>query len=289
MSNNSEIKIIHLSDLHFGTVFNHVVNPLLRTIEALSPDLVVVSGDLTQRAKKWEFAEAADFLDKVNVPKLIVPGNHDIPLFNLYRRFLKPLKRFGHFLKERGLTVYSGNKIFVLGLNTARSFTWKEGDISEEQLMQLEESFKDCPPESYKIVVMHHPIWACRGQKRINVMDRSEEALALFHSLQIDAVLTGHLHRDTSCRPIVIRSDNPHTLLLIQAGTALSSRTRGVPNSFNCIVLSSDHINLIPYRWTESKSAFEQMDCLSYKRRAATVSVKIDCNESILDVGLHGK
>jgi|WetSurMetagenome_2_1015567.scaffolds.fasta_scaffold841269_1 3',5'-cyclic AMP phosphodiesterase CpdA len=92
------VRIVPISDLHFGTVVQELVDPLLNVIDALRPRLVVISGDLTQRAEEWQFAEAAEFLKRVSQPKPVVPGNHDVPLWNVWNRFYKPLDRYKRYI-----------------------------------------------------------------------------------------------------------------------------------------------------------------------------------------------
>ena len=82
--------IAHLSDIHFGRVDSRIIEPLVQTIEAVAPTFVAVSGDLTQRARRSQFRARASFSTSLRVPVLVVPGNHDVPLFNLAARFIDP-------------------------------------------------------------------------------------------------------------------------------------------------------------------------------------------------------
>src|SRR5262249_11306988 len=120
-------RIIHISDLHFGRVNPALVEPLLAIINQQQPNVVAVPGDLTQRATRDQFEEARRLLDRILFPKVVVPGNHDISLWNVYRRFARPLERYRRHIGIEIEPIYVDDQLFVLGLNTARSLTWKQG------------------------------------------------------------------------------------------------------------------------------------------------------------------
>src|SRR5688572_20358063 len=126
--------IVHLSDIHFGRVDDTTVQPLVNAVKAVDPHLVVVSGDLTQRARESQFEEAKEFLDKLPDPQIVVPGNHDVPLYNLFARFLAPLDNYRKIINDDTEPVYQDEEMVVAGVNTARSLTWKNGRINEEQV-----------------------------------------------------------------------------------------------------------------------------------------------------------
>jgi 3',5'-cyclic AMP phosphodiesterase CpdA len=117
--------LVHLSDLHFGRVDPRILPPLLAAVAAAEPDLVVISGDFTQRARVREFKDAASFLAKLPQPQLLVPGNHDVPLYDLMRRWLAPLRRYRHYITDDLAPFYADKEIAILGINTARALTFK--------------------------------------------------------------------------------------------------------------------------------------------------------------------
>src|SRR5471030_3362505 len=129
--------LVHLSDLHFGRVDPALLEPLRRRVLGLAPDVVVVSGDLTQRAKTEEFKAARAFLDTLPGPQIVVPGNHDIPLYNVASRFLTPLRKYTRYVTLDLTPEYVDEEIAVLGINTARSLTFKDGRINREQIEQV--------------------------------------------------------------------------------------------------------------------------------------------------------
>src|SRR4051812_16456239 len=131
--------IVHLSDIHFGRVDYAVVERLKEKISEINPHLIVVSGDLTQRARSAQFIEARAFLDALPKPQIVVPGNHDIPLHNVYDRFIHPLDKYKKFITGDLHPFYADGEIGVIGINTARSLTIKDGRINEEQIAVIRE------------------------------------------------------------------------------------------------------------------------------------------------------
>src|SRR5258705_9934060 len=119
--------IVHLSDLHFGRVDHDLLDPLIQSVVAIKPDLVAVSGDLTQRARSHQFREARAFLDRLPQPQIVVPGNHDVPLHNVFSRFLQPLEKYRRYITVDLQPFFTDEEIAVLGVNTARSLTIKGG------------------------------------------------------------------------------------------------------------------------------------------------------------------
>ncbi len=129
--------ILHLSDLHFGRIDPAILSPLVEFIGAIKPDLVAVSGDLTQRARTAEYIAARDFLSSIPFPQIVVPGNHDVPLHNLVSRFARSLDRYTRYIAADLQPFYADTEIVAVGVNTARAWTWKDGRINRSQLEKL--------------------------------------------------------------------------------------------------------------------------------------------------------
>src|SRR5438045_6660149 len=127
--------VVHVSDLHFGRIDRTLVEPLIATIQALHPHVVAVSGDLTQRAREREFREARLFLDRLPSPQIVVPGNHDVPLHNVFKRFVDPLKVYRRCISDNLAPFYADEEIAMAGVNTERSLRWKGGRINSEQAL----------------------------------------------------------------------------------------------------------------------------------------------------------
>lgn len=233
--------LAHLSDLHFGRVERGVLEPLCRRVWEVRPDLVVISGDLTQRARAREFREARAFLDKLPKPQFVVPGNHDIPLYNVFQRFVGPLAGYRRFVADKVEPSFVDEEIAVLGLNTARSFTWKGGAVSEAQLARAEEKLCRLRADVVKILVTHHPL----------------PELGRLARCGVDVLVSGHLHA-TSIGTTVS--------LVVQAGTAASSRTREEPNSFNVLRIERARIDVEHH--VLRAGGFVRAAAQSFERRA---------------------
>src|SRR6202171_469237 len=159
--------LVHLSDLHFGRVDERVVGPLVAAVNEIKPDLVAISGDLTQRARSEQFREARAFLDRLPQPQIVVPGNHDVPLHNVFARFIQPLAKYKRFITDDLQPVYADEEIVVVGVNTARSVTIKGGRINEEQVAGIREKLCGSSEELVKVVVTHHPFDLPEGYNEI--------------------------------------------------------------------------------------------------------------------------
>jgi 3',5'-cyclic AMP phosphodiesterase CpdA len=246
--------IAHISDLHFGTEIPAVVEALVADLQNLAPSLVIVSGDLTQRARVAQFKAAKEFLDRLPQPQLVVPGNHDVPLYDVVRRFASPLGRYARIVSNELNPLYANEEIFVIGLNTARSFTWQSGRISTKQLNLLSERLGSAKGR-FKIVVTHHPFLPPPDDAGINLVGRAAAAIPLLDEGGVDLLLAGHLHQGYAGD---IRTHYPaarRSIIAAQAGTATSGRTRNEANAYNLITLEHDHLSISVRAWDGAKFA----------------------------------
>jgi 3',5'-cyclic AMP phosphodiesterase CpdA len=260
-------RIIHLSDLHFGRVNQSLVDPLLERVADLKPDLVAVSGDLTQRATERQFRAAQEFLRRIDRPKIIVPGNHDISLWNIYRRFFRPLDRYRRYIGGESGMSFADGELFALGVNTARSFAWKEGRISREQVEDLRDRFCALDSGVFKILVVHHPLAPREGDETHARAKRAELALEALEECNADLILAGHLHRGYSRKTAPIYRPEQHSILVVQSGTTLSDRIRGERNSFNVIDVAPDSVRIAIHTWEPSQGAFLPGPSALYQKR----------------------
>lgn len=241
--------VVHLSDLHFGRVDHRLLDPLARRVRAVQPHLVVVSGDLTQRAKSAQFRDARRFLDTLPRPQLVVPGNHDVPLYNVFQRFFQPLVKFRRHISRELEPEFVDAEIAAVGVNTARSAVFKGGRINTLQMERVRQRLCKLP-EPVKIVVTHHPFDLPEGHDARQLVGRAREAMAMFANCGADILLAGHLHAshtgDTATR---YKIDN-FAALVVQAGTATSVRVRGEANSFNVLRIDRPRVRIERYDWT---------------------------------------
>ncbi|WP_437858287.1 metallophosphoesterase family protein [Sorangium sp. So ce363] len=247
--------LVHLSDLHFGRVDKAILRPLIDRIGGLEPHVVVISGDLTQRARDAEFAEARAFLDALPSPQIVVPGNHDVPLYNLFDRFFRPLDRYRSHITDDLSPFHLDAEIAILGINTARSLTIKEGRINARQVEGIKARMCELGPEITKIVVTHHPFDLPENSPHA-IVGRARQAMAALAGCGVDVILSGHLHLSHTGHSAERFEVGGHSSLIVQAGTATSTRGRGEQNAFNVIRVDGKKIHIERYFWQPEGGLF---------------------------------
>jgi 3',5'-cyclic AMP phosphodiesterase CpdA len=261
-------RLIHLSDLHFGAHDEDLVEAVERKADELKPDLIVISGDFTQRARTEQFKEACRFLEQLRDAGhevLGVPGNHDVPLYDVLRRFLSPLTRYRRFIDETLCPFVEVDGLAVLGINTARSFTFKDGRISKDQIEFIRETFARTDPDVTRVLVTHHPLFAVPvGEQLERAVGRHELALDSIEEAGVDLLLAGHAHHASvlSAADLVTRAGGA---LVIQAGTATSTRVRDQSQSFNVIDVENGSVTLTVECWCET--GFKPKDAEKFEYR----------------------
>jgi len=235
--------IAHLSDLHFGTVQSETVNALLTDLAEFAPSVVVISGDLTQRARRHEFQAASDFLKSIPYQRIVVPGNHDIPLYNVARRFLSPLTRYRQYITNDINPVFQDEELLIMGINTARSAAFKGGRISIAQIENAQKIFQGVDPGQFKILVTHHP-FIRPSDRTERIVGRARLALRMLELSGVDLLLAGHFHVGFSADIRQQHTTVKRSILVLQAGTAISSRRRGEPNSYNRIKIEGHQLTV---------------------------------------------
>jgi 3',5'-cyclic AMP phosphodiesterase CpdA len=205
---------------------------------------VAISGDLTQRARPIEFERARTFLRALPTPQIVVPGNHDVPLYNIYARFRGGFDIYKQYITDNLEPFYLDDEMAIAGVNTARRLVIKGGRINDRQMLRVEEQLCRLPDGVKKIVVTHHPFDLPPGYEPELLAGRSGRALARFLRCGLDLLLAGHLHV-SACGPTAVRLESgSRSAIFVQAGTACSTRGRGEPNSFNVIRLDNSSIEI---------------------------------------------
>lgn len=229
--------LLQISDLHFGTEQAPVVAALTRFTRELAPAMLVLSGDLTQRARRSQFRAARRFVDELAVPlQLALPGNHDVPLFNPIARMFTP---FGNYLREFGPhlePMLEAPDMLVIGVNTTVPRWHKDGRVSPEQVTRTALRLAQAPPRTLRMVVVHQPVHVPRLSEQKNLLVGRELAVHRWATAGADLILGGHIHLPF-VRPLRERyADLSREVWAVQAGTAVSTRIRAdAPNSVNVI------------------------------------------------------
>lgn len=229
--------LLQISDPHFGTEQPLVAQALQAFAARERPSVVVWSGDITQRARRAQFEAARRFSDQLHAPEVLaIPGNHDIPLFNLAARLLNP---YGGFRRAFGRHVSSGlslDGVQISGVNTTRPWRHKDGEVSRAQIERVAERLRQARPDQLRVVVVHQPVWITEEHDRSNLLHGHEQALAAWGAAGADIIMGGHIHLPYVRRLVVDSAQGPRMVWIAQAGTALSSRVRGgIPNSVNVV------------------------------------------------------
>jgi 3',5'-cyclic AMP phosphodiesterase CpdA len=247
--------IAHLSDVHFGRHDPAIVAALETWLAERRPDLVVISGDLTQRARVEQYRLACEFIDRLEaagLDVLAVPGNHDVPLYDIARRFVRPLHRYRRFIDDDLCPYWENDELAVLGINTARSLTIKDGSVSHEQMALIRDCLGSKAGERLGILVTHHPLFAMPlGEEGAltKVARRSGDALIAAAEAGVDLLLAGHFHRSFSKSAREV-AENVGPALVVQAGTATSTRLRGGEmQSFNWIEARPGGADIQVHAW----------------------------------------
>lgn len=268
------LTILHLSDLHFGPRYlPEIGEELLRTAVRLDPDIIVISGDFTQRAKRRQFEEARAFLDRLpEKPTVVTLGNHDIPLYRVHERIFSPVALYREYISDELDAVLVRDDAVIVSLDSTsplRSIT--NGRLSRRQLDFAADAFRAAPEGATRIVVTHHNLAPAPDFEGGSIMHGARRILTRFVEIGVELVLSGHLHRAYSASSFDLVEKHPpgHGVRIIQAGTATSSRGRGRErnrNSFNLVRLDDGAIRVTPYMFFDDLPGFAPVADLSFPR-----------------------
>lgn len=222
------MKIVHISDLHFGMNHAHLIEAFCKDMEYINPAIIIISGDLTQRAKTYQFQLLQQFLKQLPGTILLVPGNHDIPL-NAFRRFLYPFNKYQQFIGDLYPPTYHNNAIRIIGVNSANPFYLKNGKLSSQTLNRVKDFFSSSSSE-LNILFFHHNF--DNIHKLHNPLENEEEFFEYLKSSNIHIVCTGHLHH---AHIGLIEKNNQYSSLILHAGSLCCTRSKDGLNSYYVI------------------------------------------------------
>jgi len=255
-------EILHVSDLHFGPPFlPDRAEAVRRLARAGSPDVVVVSGDFTQRAREEQFEAAAEWLAGLEAPVVVTPGNHDVPLYRVHERFLSPYRLYRRHIDERLDAVHHLPGVTLVSLNSTRRFTFSNGRLTRAQLEFASEALASSPASDLRVVITHHHLAPPPDFARDRVMPGARRALALFGKLDVHLILAGHMHRAYvgDSLDFFPGESREKGIVVAQCGTTTSARGRGrerLGNSLNYIRADREEIRVTHYLWRDGDHGF---------------------------------
>lgn len=258
------LTLLHISDLHFGPAYmSPVGDALLAAAGDLEPDIVIASGDFTQRAKREQFAGARRYLDQLpSVPQVLVPGNHDVPLYRLRERLFDPYHLYREYISRELDTVFRREDVVIVALNsTAPRRAITNGRISSHQLAFCSAVLRDSPPDAVRIVVAHHHFAPAPDYEGGQVMPHSKRALDCFTGLGVELLFGGHLHRAYIGNSLDVYpgKQREHGIIIIQSGTTTSRRGRArewEKNTFNLVRIGDEVIRITHYMYFDGVCGF---------------------------------
>ena len=259
--------IVHLSDLHFNWVDESLLDPLVDCVKSLKPDILAVSGDFTQHAWPNEFERAAALLDRLPGRKILVPGNHDMAFLNPVRRVTQRLRLFRKYITPDPVPFFADGEIGVLGLNTARIEHLRGGRIREWQVDLLEERMEGVPSGSVRVLVTHHPFDLPESFHAREIVSRGERVIERVVKC-VDLMLAGHMHISHAGPTAERYKVSEQSAVFVQAGTAISIRSRGEANAFQVIRTDPQSIEVGTFTWTSEKSSYAPSALSRFKRSA---------------------
>jgi 3',5'-cyclic AMP phosphodiesterase CpdA len=263
--------LLHISDVHFGPPhLPRVARGVLQMIDERRPDAVVVSGDLTQRARPEQFREARAFVDAIPVPVVVVPGNHDVPMYRFWERILDPFGAYRRWFADELEPVYRADGLLVVGINTAYNWTIKEGRITLDRLLAVGELLAAAPDGVFKVVVAHHHLIPPPNFGTQTVLSNAYEAIDLFSTVGVDLILSGHLHQAYIGNSEEFYPKGRPPVVILHSGTTTSNRGRmgeRERNTCNWIAYDEQSMVVSHLRWHRDSERFAEHSRHWYPRQ----------------------
>ena len=270
--------LMHMSDLHAGPPFNATLAArVAEEAHELKPDLLVVSGDLVQRAdfpRQWQVITA--YLTSLPEPRLVVPGNHDVPLFHVFNRLFRPMAQYKRHITTNLTPVFEQPGLMVVGGNTAHGWTSDGGHMSDEAMAAMEQAFNRCPPGTCKVAVLHHHVVNPPGHEGRNKINNADEVVAMLDRCGVDLLLCGHIHMSYVGTTLDVINDLQSGTIICQSGTTTSwrgARREAGKNSYNIIVIEDRTIRISQHLYLEQTGHFEAVAEHLFPRRSGEAYV----------------
>ena len=261
--------IAHISDLHFGYNDPLLARKLCDTLNEIAPDVLVISGDLVEHATAEEFARARDYLEQLPRPQIVVPGNHDLPFYNLWRRWAEGLKIYCRFITDNLEPILVDDEMAIVGANSAHLVPVKGGKITARQLDALVHQFSNFPSNLIRILVTHHPFDLPEPSNPHLLIGHSRRAVTRLAPV-VDLLLAGHVHLSSSGSTSTRYKLDAYAMVFVQAGTAISDRNKGEANSFNLLQVGRTETGekqavIHRHSWCKEKGRFDEDERKEYR------------------------
>lgn len=256
-------RLIHLTDLHFGLHHDDLVEPLRKAILANKPDVIVVSGDLTQRARAGQFRQAMAFVKGLGLEYMVIPGNHDLPFYNLFLRVLNPFAPYRKSASGNLTPRLQVGQLCLYGINTADPFRWRGGVARKAEIAKVCQAMRDGPAGATNILVCHHPLQEPQGFQR-NETRHSDLAMDMLVEAGLDVVLSGHLHHWTTGLGLDGGAAKP--IFQMQTGTALCARQGERDHGFAVMDFVGDRLMVTPWIVDVAAGQFQPDRAASFAR-----------------------
>ncbi|NIP58301.1 MAG: 3',5'-cyclic-nucleotide phosphodiesterase [Gemmatimonadetes bacterium] len=269
------LTVLHGSDLHFGKPYKpEAGEAFLAAAHRAAPDLVVISGDLTQRAKVREYEQARAFLERLpEVPLVVTPGNHDVPLYRVFERIFTPFRNYRTYIRRELETVTRVDGAVVVSLNSAaprRAIV--NGRIDREQLEFAARAFEEAGPDDARILVAHHHLAPAPDYESDTFIPRAREVLNWCDRMGVEMILGGHLHRAYigDSLDVYPGEEVDKGIVIVQSGTTTSHRGRAresAKNSFNVIRIARKHLEITHFMYFDDVGGFAPFSMHAFPRR----------------------
>jgi len=271
------VTILHASDVHFGKPYDASVGEAFQVAaRAVAANLIVVSGDLTQRAKVQEFRSASAWLARLpQVPLVVTPGNHDVPLYRVLERLFSPYRNYRTYISEHLDSMTRIPGVTVVSLNsTAPLRAIVNGRIDRRQLSFAARVFQEAAPSDIRVIVAHHPLAPAPDYEDDSAMPRAREVLDALDEMRVDLILGGHSHRSYIGNSLDVHpgDDREHGIVIVQSGTTSSNRGRArerTKNSFNVVRIAADHLEITQFMYFSDLGRFAPFAIHAFPRRSS--------------------
>lgn len=232
-------RVLHISDLHFGRIHPPALGALEQFLKnnEKNLDLIVMTGDWTQRARSSQYQEAAEFIKQSPLPVLTIPGNHDIPLYNFFARLLQPLRNYNKYIREFTVDTFESPEVVIVGFRTAHKFRTVEGRILEQDIHRAQKAFESADPKAVRMIACHHPVFQPQELAKIRPRHLAREVLGLKPHI----IVSGHSHLNWI---ELVDTGSNHQILHVSAGSTTSNRLRGEVNSFHVLNIGDGSVRV---------------------------------------------